>query len=221
MTSQLFKQGRSDFSDEALLDELPLGSHDAVIVGDTITTLHLNSEWRKFVSSAIGSYFSSATRKASQAQLDDFDPLLSILLDDFYSAEGTAMTTIVKSALRVADYEFASGVNILPFDTGDYDVSNPTRILIPDTGAYVVTANFWETNFGMSTPFIRMWILKNGTQRLAFEDGTGEGIQLVSAAWAGQLTIGDYLELVIFAENANVRFDLSFPPELSLIGHLP
>lgn len=76
-------------------------AHNAVLSGDTLTTLTLNREWRKIISSAIEGYFNPAW---DDLTLDNQD-LLSALLEDLYTAEtlGGAMKTTTKAIVLTSD----------------------------------------------------------------------------------------------------------------------
>lgn len=142
MTLPQFLAVPSDFSNEALLSELPLGSHDAIIAGDTITTLHLNSEWRKFIAHAIDSYLDIGLLKASQSQLDVIDPLIHVLFDDFYSPDPPPPEPTVNDFIRAnqdADQALVANVwtnlvwdvptgNDENWDVGEFEVDP----LVPD-----------------------------------------------------------------------------------------
>jgi hypothetical protein len=59
-----------------------LPAHDAVLAGDSLTTVSLNFEWRKIISSAIEGYL--ATSAKDETTLDNQD-LLSQFLIDLYN----------------------------------------------------------------------------------------------------------------------------------------
>ena len=58
-----------------------LPAHDAILTGDTLTSLSINREWRKLISNAIEAYLSH--NKSDELTLDNED-LLSDLFLDFY-----------------------------------------------------------------------------------------------------------------------------------------
>jgi hypothetical protein len=56
-----------------------LPAHDAALTGDTLTSLTLNFEWRKIISSAIEGYL--ANRGEDETTLDNQDFLSALLID--------------------------------------------------------------------------------------------------------------------------------------------
>jgi hypothetical protein len=56
-----------------------LPAHDAAIVGDTLTTISLNQEWRAIIAGALEEYWQ--TRETDATTLDNLDFLSAFMLD--------------------------------------------------------------------------------------------------------------------------------------------
>jgi len=217
MTSQPLSVARSDFSSASLLDELPLGSHDTPIAGDTITTLNLNSEWRKFLASAIGVYFSIATRSASQSQLDTFDPLLADLFDDFYNGEVSSMLALTEVTRSTTQAVTASGGNqAITFDAGNgFDAGNPTR-LTPPAGVHDIVGNC-RINLN-STGRVQLKIRLNGTDYLGESLSNSSTPHSLSIAAQYDFDGMDYVELIVENSVNGTVQNGSPKPTLQVVG---
>lgn len=61
-------------------------AHNAALAGDTLTSLTINYQWRKFIAAAIDAYLNQSAD--DEQSLDNFDMLYSFY-DDFYNFEAT------------------------------------------------------------------------------------------------------------------------------------
>lgn len=61
------------------MEGVALPAHDAAIVGDTLTTISLNMEWRAIVAGALNQYWE--TNKTDATTLDNLDLLMSFFND--------------------------------------------------------------------------------------------------------------------------------------------
>lgn len=185
---------------------MPLGAHDAVIAGDTITTLHINSEWRKFLSHAIGVYLDIGLRRASQSDLDDIDPLIGNLFDDFYTAESLALGVEYRQAIRTSAFSLpTSGEAKIVWQSGDQDVTNPDRLYAPITGVATIEVSFLVTSVSAATCNIR--IMKNGSTALVRKKGDGSSVShWINISITRRLVAGDYVEVIV-QENGTASID--------------
>jgi hypothetical protein len=57
----------------------PLPAHDALLAGDTLTTIQLNMEWRAIINGALAQYWASNQEDA--ITIDNLDLLMSFFND--------------------------------------------------------------------------------------------------------------------------------------------
>jgi hypothetical protein len=57
----------------------PLPAHDAILAGDTLTTISLNMDWRAIIAGALNQYW--ATNQDDTTTLDNLDLLMSFFND--------------------------------------------------------------------------------------------------------------------------------------------
>lgn len=91
-------RGKFFVSSSALLN-LTLPIHNEALSGDELTTIQLNHEWRRIVTSALFYYFKHGT---SELALDNED-LLDDVLEDIYTSEITGMLTTLKGFVLPAN----------------------------------------------------------------------------------------------------------------------
>lgn len=87
------------FANSDALLTLGLPIHNQALVGDEITTLSLNHEWRRIVTSALQYYFQHGK---STLALDNED-LLDDVLEDIYTAEAFGMNSVIRSVMLTAN----------------------------------------------------------------------------------------------------------------------
>jgi len=61
------------------LELAPLPAHDAILPGDTLTTIALNMDWRAIIAGALNQYW--ATNQDDTTTLDNLDLLMSFFND--------------------------------------------------------------------------------------------------------------------------------------------
>lgn len=62
-----------------MLEVAALPAHDAVLAGDTLTTIQLNMDWRAIIVGALNQYW--ATNQEDSTTLDNLDLLMSFFND--------------------------------------------------------------------------------------------------------------------------------------------
>lgn len=85
MTSRLMNLRGNFFAKSDLSELVPLADHDTLLVGDTLTTVTLNYQWRKFLVSAIDAYLDNGFSKLEDPDLIDSLNQARALMEDFYS----------------------------------------------------------------------------------------------------------------------------------------
>jgi len=91
----------NSFASHDALSLLTLPEHDAVLAGDTITTLSINREWRKIIGAAILDYFENGNDDS--LTLDNWD-LLNALLFDLYTYEVIGANVLTRT-LNIASQQ--------------------------------------------------------------------------------------------------------------------
>lgn len=75
----------SSFRSPSFADLIPLGAHDDLVPPDSLSTLQLSQEWRKFIGAVLGEYFDRAVIGVDEADIDDLQATIDAFWGDFYN----------------------------------------------------------------------------------------------------------------------------------------
>lgn len=140
-------------------------SHIEALAGDTLTTIQINHKWREIVASALYFFF----RHGKTELAYDNDDLLSILLDDLYTAEtiGSSMLT------REISHDFGGAKNTT---NGTYtDVGTASWTHTPTLSKITVECNFEADNSTASRATFRLVVdgVAGNSAVVGFVENTG------------------------------------------------
>lgn len=213
---------------------MPTGAHDAALVGDELTTLTINYEWRRFVGYALLSSFARWRADLSGSEQDTFDPLFNAFIDDFYSPGGDSMADLYLKLRRNTTQAITGGVETVlvwndeAADFGDmYDISAPDGIItapltIGSAGLFLVTVSVHlGTTGGNNLRSVRLYI---ADKLLEVDRDTGGGQTYHSLSKLLYLGVGDSCSVTVeCGANINVLgvSDPDFTTELKMIRLRP
>lgn len=75
----------SNFASPSFASLIPLGAHDDLVLPDTLTTVQLSQEWRKFIGAVLKQYFDRAVIGVDELDIDDLHATIDAFWLDFYN----------------------------------------------------------------------------------------------------------------------------------------
>lgn len=199
---------------------LPTTAHNQAILGDTLTSVALNYEWRRFVVAAVASELKRQFAVNDDGTIpDDLENWLNDLILDFYDFEVSDVTGTFGGAkiYRSTNQNNSSATNVwwnVSFDTEIEDTDSyvnigaqPTRITIPATGTYLIGAfAVWESNTTADTARRAMRIYLNNTTVLGYDQSLIVSQQIpLNIVTKHSLTAGDYIEMQMLTSIPNLN----------------
>lgn len=85
MTSTIRIMRKNFFAKPNLLTEYPLPDHNALLVGDALSTLSINYRWRRMITDALSNYLDSLNAENEDPEYIDMHNQFLALIEDLYS----------------------------------------------------------------------------------------------------------------------------------------
>ncbi|NIT56285.1 MAG: hypothetical protein GWN00_08635 [Aliifodinibius sp.] len=125
----------------------PTSDHNQELVGDDLTHIALNYEWRRWLGYLIGEFFESRIAHTDDNAEIEARNRVRNLIHDLYTSE-TIVPTVAVRAINTANQVIpANTLTSLNFSSTDYDFEfgwssgQPANFQIPRDGIYRMTAN--------------------------------------------------------------------------------
>jgi len=205
MTFNLCQKRGKSFGANA--DSLPAGlsNHNEGLVGDTLTSLFINYEWRRLLSDALQSYADTIIARLDDSLVDDYRNKFQALLDDFYTAD-IPLPEIAVAIQRNTDQNITANTataiswNELITQTANvlWVAGTPTKFIIPvgGDGYYSISGAVWfPSTVAAQNKSVRVVV-----NNLTVYQSNITILALVSVvyAWGIELASGDEIEIEVF-----------------------